>query len=234
MGLSSVIRLHSMNFHQHRATIAYTAPFVAFLAMLGIERALSLPAEVYYPIRLAIVLTLLIALSRRVIPWRPSAFWASTGIGIVVFLVWIAPDAIFNYRHTWLFQNSITGAAESSVPVWLRARFGFVAVRVFGCVVAVPLLEELFWRGWLMRWLVDTNFLKVPLAIYVPKAFWVVALMFASEHGPYWEVGLVAGIIYNWWVIRTGNLADAILAHAVTNGLLSAWVLYTGRWEYWL
>ena len=97
-----------------------------------------------------------------------------------------------------------------------------------------PVLEELFWRGWMMRWLIDHNFLKVPLGKYTPTAFWVVALLFASEHGPYWEVGLAAGIIYNWWLVRTRSLADCILAHGVTNALLCAWVLATGQWQYWL
>ncbi len=74
----------------------------------------------------------------------------------------------------------------------------------------MPILEELFWRGWMMRWLIDSGFQKVPLGNYVPSAFWLVAVLFASEHGPYWEVGFVAGIIYNWWMVRTRNLADCI------------------------
>ena len=40
--------------------------------------------------------------------------------------------------------------------------------------------------------------------------------------------------LYNWWLIRTGNLADCVLAHAVTNGLLAVYVVMTGRWEYLL
>ncbi len=60
---------------------------------------------------------------------------------------------------------------------------------------------------------------------YTPLSFWAVALLFASEHGPYWEVGLIAGVAYNWWMVRTRNLADCILAHAVTNALLAAYVL---------
>jgi uncharacterized protein len=219
---------------RHEATIAYVAPFLAFLVMMGLERGLSLPAHIYYPIRFALVVALLLTVSRRVIPWRPSQFWASTVIGIFVFVVWVAPDILFAYRQTWLFHNSVTGVAESSIPPELRRKLAFVLMRATSCTLAVPLLEELFWRGWLMRWMVDRDFLKVPYALYVPSAFWLVAAMFASEHGPFWEVGLVAGVVYNWWVIRTGNLADTILAHAVTNGLLSAFVLATGRWEYWL
>jgi hypothetical protein len=35
-------------------------------------------------------------------------------------------------------------------------------------------------------------------------------------------------------MIRTKSLADCILTHAVTNGVLSVYVLMTGRWQYWL
>jgi CAAX prenyl protease-like protein len=85
-----------------------------------------------------------------------------------------------------------------------------------------------------MRWIIDKEFASVPLGTYAPMAFWSVAVLFASEHGPYWEVGLAAGVIYNWWMIRTRNLADCMVAHAVTNGLLSLYVLRTGQWQYWL
>jgi hypothetical protein len=74
----------------------------------------------------------------------------------------------------------------------------------------------------------------VRLGAYSALSFWATAALFASEHGPYWEVGLLAGIAYGWWMIRTKSLADCILAHGVTNLLLAAYVLLQGRWEYWL
>ena len=46
--------------------------------------------------------------------------------------------------------------------------------------------------------------------------------------------GLLAGILYNWWMIRTRSLGDCILAHAVTNAALSVFVIVFRRWEYWL
>jgi CAAX prenyl protease-like protein len=85
-----------------------------------------------------------------------------------------------------------------------------------------------------MRYLIRADFESVPLGRYTPLSFWVVALLFASEHGPYWEVGLVAGVAYNWWLVRTRNLADCMLAHAVTNALLAGYVLVFGQWQYWL
>ena len=120
------------------------------------------------------------------------------------------------------------------MPDTLKRSVWFLAIRTLSCAVVVPLVEELFWRGWLMRWLEGHDFRKVPLGAYMPFAFWTVAILFASEHGPYWEVGLAAGIVYNWWIVRTKNLADVILAHAVTNALLSGYVLSAGQWQYWL
>jgi membrane protease YdiL (CAAX protease family) len=59
-------------------------------------------------------------------------------------------------------------------------------------------------------------------------------VLFASEHGAYWDVGLAAGVAYNWWMVRTRSLGDLILAHAVTNLCLSVYVIAAGKWEYWL
>ena len=74
----------------------------------------------------------------------------------------------------------------------------------------------------------------MPLGSYAGPSFWITAILFASEHGAYWEVGLLAGIAYNWWMIRTKKLGDCIVAHAVTNGVLSAYVILAGKWEYWM
>jgi len=217
-----------------RATIGYIAPFIAFVVSMAIERLIPLPGQWLYPVRFAIVLALILTFSLPYLTWRPRFPLGSVLIGVAVFVIWVAPDILFGYRDSWLFNNSITGAAKSSLPPHLKQNIVFMALRSISSLALVPVLEELFWRGWMMRWLIDKDFLKVPLGTYRSSAFWIVALLFASEHGPYWEVGLIAGIIYNWWIIRTRNLADCILAHGVTNAVLSAYVIYTGQWQYWL
>ena len=217
-----------------RATLGYVAPFVAFVVSMAIERMIPLPGQWLYPVRFCLVLALIFAFSRPFLNFRPSQTVASILIGLAVFVIWVGPDVVFGYRDSWLFNNSITGKAASSLPPHLKRNIGFMTLRCVSSFALVPVLEELFWRGWMMRWLIDKEFLKVPLGTYLPSAFWIVAVLFASEHGPYWEVGLVAGIVYNWWIVRTRNLADCILAHAVTNAALSAYVLYTGQWQYWL
>jgi uncharacterized protein len=219
---------------RRNATLAYIAPFVAFVALLAVERALSLPPLVFYSLRLLIVSLILLLVSRPFLSFRPSVPFSSVGIGVLVFLIWVGPDVLFGYRQHWLFENSVFGAATSSLPPDMRMSVPFALIRTLGSTLLVPVVEELFWRGWLMRWIVNVDFMRVPLGKYTPLAFWVVAVLFASEHGSYWEVGLAAGIVYNWWLVRCRNLADCILAHAVTNGLLSFYVLCGGHWQYWL
>lgn len=208
---------------------------MTFAAFLAIEKALPLPPSLLYPARAALSLVALLVFSRRVIPWVPNQGPASIGLGIAVFFIWIGPDLLWpGMRNHWLFHNALLGSPASTLPQGLKTSPGFIAVRIFGSVGLVPILEELFWRGWLMRWLISQDFRKIPLGTYTPLAFWVTAVLFASEHGPYWEVGLITGAIYNWWLIRTRNLANCILAHAVTNGCLAVYVLGWNQWQYWL
>ncbi len=213
-------------------TAAYVAPFAAFVGIMAVEKVFSISPQWAYPVRFFAVSAMVLTVARHYWTERPSRPFASLCLGAAVFIIWIGPDVLFDYRHSWLFNNALTGASTSSIPVELRTHFWFVLIRTFSCTALVPIVEELFWRGWLMRWLIDQNFMSVPLGKYTPAAFWLVAILFASEHGPYWDVGLITGVIYNWWMVRTRNLGDCILMHAVTNGILSAYVVVTGRWEY--
>jgi len=215
--------------------LRYVAPFFAFLIFLAADRLLPFGAEWNYALRFAVVFGLLIWLSRGVIQWRLSNFAGSTALGIAIFAIWVGPDVLWPaYRQSWLFTNGIVGAPQSSLPAGVKASAIFILFRLLSSVVNVPVLEELFWRGWLMRWLIAKDFERVPLGAYQAQAFWLVAVLFASEHGSYWDVGLVTGALLNWWMIRTKSLADCILAHAVTNGCLAAYVLTRDQWQYWL
>jgi uncharacterized protein len=216
--------------------VPYVLPFVLYVGLMALGQVGSLPFFWAYAIRCTAALVALLAVSMRVVSLRVSSPWTSIALGVAVFLLWIGPDVLFGaaYRHHWLFENSLTGKAASSAPDALRGNVAFLVWRVIGCAIIVPPLEELFWRGWLMRWLAGKDFEKFALGTYAPYAFWVVALLFGVEHGPYWEVGLATGILFNWWMVRTKSLGDVTLAHAVTNALLSAYVLLYGQWQYWM
>jgi len=212
--------------------IAYVGPFVVFLAL----RWLPVPPVWLSPIRLVVVTATIILVGRRSrLPHPPHHIFGSILVGVAVLAIWIAPDTVWHgYRGFWLFHNSITGVAKSSLPVHLKSNVFFITTRVVESAVVIPIVEELFWRGWLMRWLIRPDFESVPLGTYTLLSFWATALLFASEHGPYWDVGLLAGVVYNWWMVRTRSLANCMIAHGVTNGLLAAYVLIFDQWQYWM
>ena len=217
---------------QIAATLAYTLPFGLFIALLALNQQFPLPVWVRFVIPGAAIL----AVSRRVLSndrlRRPAA---SVLLGLAVFVIWVGPDFLLpGYHHFWLFSNSVIGHPAASTPPAAQHDPAFLTWRILVSVIAVPILEELFWRGWLMRWIIGQPFTGVALGTYQAAAFWLVAVLFASEHGSYWDVGLLTGIIYNWWMVRTRSLWSCILMHAVTNAALAWYVITQGQWQYWL
>jgi CAAX prenyl protease-like protein len=214
--------------------IPYVLPFGVFMAMLALNQALPVPVPAW--VRFFICMLAIVVVSRPALRGGPSKPLQSILLGVAVFVIWVGPDYLFpNWHHFVLFENGVVGHPAGNTPPASKNDPVFLLFRILISVVAVPILEELFWRGWLMRWLIDGNaFEKVALGTFAPMAFWVTAALFASEHGSFWDVGLITGIIFNWWMIRTRNMWDCILTHAVTNGVLAAYVVLAGQWQYWL
>lgn len=213
----------------------YVIPFAVFMILLAAQDYVPLPQSVEYALRCVILTAVLWTFSRHKISFRLVSPFASIAIGVAVFFIWIGPDALIpGYRQFWLFNNSLTGKASTITEA---AKSDVVALffRSLRAIVLVPIIEELFWRAWGLRWVADeSNFESMPLGTYTTQSFWIIAGLFAVQHGPYWEVGLICGIIYNWWMGKTKSLGDLILTHAVTNGVLCAYVVLFGKWEYWM
>ena len=215
----------------------YVIPFGVFMLLLAVQQyvVLPVPQTVEFIVRCIILTAVLWIFSRHVISFRLQRPLASIGIGIAVFFLWIGPDALIpGYRQHWLFTNSITGEVKTALDVANRTDVVAIVFRILRAVILVPIIEELFWRAWALRWVAENDFEKMPLGAYTTASFWIVALLFGAEHGPFWEVGLICGAIYNWWMGKTRSLGDLILVHAVTNGTLCAYVLLAKKWEYWM
>lgn len=225
----------TMNQRAMPPALPWIAPFIAFMAMLALTPSLGLSPKADLALRLLVPASVFIAFSTGAVSWKPRLPLASFLAGVAVFVLWVAPDLLIRgWREHWLFQNVVTGKLESTIPPNALTDSLVIALRILRAIVIVPLAEELFWRGWLMRWLIHHDFQSVPLGAYTRQSFWLTTVLFAAVHGPYWDVGLIAGAVYNMWMVRTKSVADLVLAHAVTNACLAVFVLMTNRWEYWL
>jgi CAAX prenyl protease-related protein len=214
--------------------VAWAGPFAIFLLWLAVDGRLPLGNPGKEIARDVVLIAAIVGFSWRILPRHVSHWAGSVALGLAVFVMWVAPDALIpGWREHSLFQNGITGHLRTSIPPAELTPLMLV-LRTARAALLVPIIEELFWRGWLPRWLQDTRFERIPLGRYTPFAFWATAVLFALEHGPFWEVGLLCGIIYNWWMRRTRSLGDLMLVHAVTNLALSVYVIVTGRWTFWM
>ena len=213
--------------------LPYIAPFLALIGFVSLQPYLPLPAEVAWPLQTLVLGALCIICWPRELEKVPRHWAGSILVGVAVCAIWVGPDLLFHgYRTSSVF--TIFGQPMSSLPPAAQRSGWVLAWRMARATIVVPIAEELFWRAWLMRWLINPNFRSVRLGTYAPLAFFVTALLFASEHGPYWDVGLIAGLIYNLWMVRTKSVADCILMHGITNGVLSWYVIATGNWQYWM
>lgn len=206
------------------------------MALLVIMPALPVAQPWESVLRGSVIVASLWFFSRQVLATlRVEHALQSTLLGVAVFALWIAPDTLIaGWRDQVIFQNSVTGTVKTTIAPEEFANPLVVALRFARAALLVPVLEELFWRGWLPRWIVNPDWRSVQLGTYNTLAFVGTAVLFAAEHGPYWEVGLLCGLIFNWWMWRTRSLGDLMLTHAVTNACLSVWVLVSGRYEYWM
>jgi CAAX prenyl protease-like protein len=143
---------------------------------------IALPAAVLVAVvRLAAIATSTPAPQSSQMDFAVRRWGGSVLLGVLVFLVWIVPGLMFpNYREHWLFTNPITGATPAGLIIAARHDPVVLILRTIRSAAIVPVVEELFWRAWLMRWLIRADFWSVPLGAWSPRAFWIVAVLFAS------------------------------------------------------
>ena len=215
---------------------AYRAvPFALFIGLMVLEPIIAgaLPAGVdprwLYAFRSAAVLVALAVFWRHyeeLVPpqtWKPVDAGIAMAVGIGVFVLWIVLD---------VWPLAFSGGEGFDPRSGGRIHPGLAITRLAGAALVVPVMEELFWRSWLLRWLERPRFLTVQPGSVGAKAVIISSVLFATEHR-LWFAGLLAGLAYAWLYKKTENLWYPVIAHALTNALLGGYVLATGSWQFW-
>lgn len=220
-----------------RKLAAYALPMLLFIALLALNGLLKkighhfwLSSAEYwiYPLQ-TILCGGLVFWFRREYQWhRLSGAGFAVTIAVFVFALWISPQAFFGVSpRTAGFDPGIF--ANQAGLYWPTVAFRFLRL-----VVVVPLIEEIFWRGFLLRYLIAEDFDHVPFGSFSWLSFGAVTLFFMLSHSMAdWGAALVTGALYNWVAYRTKSLSACILTHAVTNLLLGLWIMQTRQWGFW-
>ena len=146
--------------------------------------------------------------------------------GVIVFVIWIFP------YPSWLASGREVAGIKPMLEQMTLQNILWMTARILGATLVVSVMEELFWRSFIMRWFDNQDFLTVDPEKITAFAYIGSACLFALGHH-LWLAGLFAGLVYGELYKTYKNIWIPIFAHAVTNGLLGIWVVLTGNWQYW-
>lgn len=216
---------------------AYTLPMLLFVGLLGLNSLLKqidnrfwLSSAEYwiYPAQTILCAGLLLWFRREYDFHRLTRPIFAVLIAVAVFLLWISPQTFFGFAARTAGFNPDIFSSDPTL-YWTT-----IVLRLARLVVVVPFVEEIFWRGFLLRYLVDEKFERIPFGFFSWFSFFAVTLAFGFSHSKAdWAAALLTGALYNGVAYRTKSLSSCILTHAITNLLLGLWIMKTKQWGFW-
>jgi uncharacterized protein len=208
--------------------------FIALLALNSLLKKIGsgfwLSSAEYwvYPLQ-AILCGGLVICFRREYEWRRfvrAGF--AIAVALVVFALWISPQAFFGFPPR---TDGFNPGLFSDQPLLYWSSLGMRFLRL---VVVVPLIEEIFWRGFLLRYLIAEDFDRVAFGTFSWLSFAVVTGLFMFSHSMAdWPAAFLTGALFNLVAYRTKSLSSCVLTHALTNLLLGLWIMKTQQWGFW-
>ena len=221
-------------------TVACVAPMLAYILLTAFAgRFEGNGYAIGYLLAVAATLGITLALNWNRPQLHPSwRFVPGLVVGALGIWGWIWlcqqqwEQAVAAYLPSWLVPGERTGFdpfEELENPAWRNA---FLATRLFGIAILVPWIEEVFWRGFLLRYLIDQDWISVPIGSFSVVSCLGVSTMFALAH-PEWIAAFAYALLLNTLLYWTKDLWQCVIAHAASNAILAAYVIYYQQWYLW-
>jgi len=210
--------------------LAYSTPVIAFLVLTWLESQYPGRYISIYFAKVAVVTAALVAFRSVWKDLRPNARIMAPAVlvGIAVFAEWVLVEKYVRYPHLET-RSGFDPFKSIDDP---NVRYLFLSARFFGLVAMVPLMEELFWRSFLIRFFTSQEWQKVPIGTFSLSAFAIVMGGFAMVH-PEWLAAAICAIAYGILLRQTRSLFGCVIAHATTNLALGIYVIKTHSWALW-
>lgn len=159
-------------------------------------------------------------------------------VGIVGYVLWVwicdmQPErqflSLFGLQELWLTRKAFNPFSDISNDLY---RTLFLAMRFTTLALVVPVAEELFLRGFLVRWVEDVDLKSVRFDNLSWQAIVAPTVCSVLTH-PEIVAAVVWFSLVTWLMIHTKSFWNCVVAHMVTNLLLGIHVVATGAWELW-
>ena len=197
---------------------------------------------IIYTVKIALTIAAILYVlpGYRQFPFRISPLAIVVGIVGVVLWIWICglhleQKLLAPLGLDWLVSMGDRPAfnplkALNGTPAWA---YIFLGIRFLGLALVVPIIEEFFLRGFLMRFVQDDQWWQVPFGKVTPLAVVVGTSVPMLMHLGEFAAAFVWFSLVTWLMVRTKNIWDCVAAHAVTNLLLGIYVVTQHQWYLW-
>lgn len=213
---------------------ARVVPYVVIVVLTFIQDADAGPARYWLYLAKMLVGLWCIWEMRLLVPEiRWSISLEAVFVGVLVCALWIGLDPYYP-KFGFLFKETEPWNPFQRFGVGSAAGWFFVAVRTFGSALIVPPIEEAFYRSFLYRYFVRTDFTNMAFNRFHWLSLVVTSALFGMVHYQ-WLAGFLCGLLFQGLVLRKNRLGDAMTAHAITNFLLGVWIVWRGgdAWTFW-
>ena len=227
-----------------RPELAYVAPFFAFLLVMvpgSFGHAFGIDWESLWKNYLPELYTLKTLLAALLLWYfwpcytkiRWHKWWLGIPVGIAGTFLWIATDLLCRrIGLSWPPASSDIYNPDALLGGTTRETL-FLCIRVAGPSLVVPLMEELFFRDFIMRLLINReNFQQPAIGAFTWLSLLAMSALFGINHGRMFAAGFVYGLLMGILLIRTKSLGACIVAHGITNFTLYLYVIYSGDWQW--
>lgn len=243
-----------------RATIRHAVPFFLWIGIMLLAGMMHLSESSateeigslnlisdasLYALRSAVCAIVLILLR----PWKfysrlnTKNILPAVGLGLAVFLLWVGFETqtfkhlmpgIADLYEKWCVMpfGAMREPVEYTPYAPAVCGWGMTAARLAGSAFVIAVIEEFFWRGCLIRCIRTPDFLDIDIGEFHAVSFLAVAAIFGFQHTE-WLAGLVTGIAYGYYYIRSRDIWAVSIAHVTTNLALGIYVIATKSWQFW-
>jgi CAAX prenyl protease-like protein len=218
-----------LNSLRNSPVVARVAPFAVFALFTIVQIRLGEAGQyLVYTLKTLAGAGMLWLVWRQVREMRWNFSWEAVAAGIAVWAIWVGLEG----RYPLILQRAGTFNPPRTLGSDSTLAWMFVGIRLAGSSLVVPLVEEVFYRSFLYRLAIRSDFLGVPLNRFDWKAFLFVGTIFGLQHFE-WLPGILCAFVYQALVIKKNRLGDAVTAHGITNLMLGVWVVWRDAWYFW-
>ncbi|MFH1418868.1 MAG: CAAX prenyl protease-related protein [Planctomycetota bacterium] len=216
-------------------------PYMAYLLLLMLTELF--PTSLYsvaVVIHVAVAFWVVLLLRHHFPPLGKMHLMPAIVVGVLAALLWVAGQ--------YGLEDVELGGFNLGKPLWGggevidphetfgsgAAFWGHVVCKIGRAVTIVPIVEELFWRGFILRAFVSWDrFEEVPWGKFTWVAFLGSSLLSTLQHPANWGVSIACWMLYNGLFYWKKSLLCLMITHAVTNLILYIYVVQAGKWQFW-